>query len=273
MTKRLLLLFSFFALVGVSSLTAQNIVGGGGVVYVDDNPNNIAALNNMSVNEAHIAYDTSAQVVYFFDQTGTAGTDQWIGFNVANVVTSVVGANDITVTNVGGVYTVDFTEALTTLGFDVATNVLTYTDEDGNTTTLDLTGAVDVNGSNSITVTGTGDAADPYVIKLAGADTGANANKVPVTDGSGNLSWSAAVRSIELATDATHKGAIKITLVDGTVSYLDLDGAPKVANISELNTAASNLAAGTSGIAVAADTNTFGLPANSKVGVLFFIKK
>ena len=270
MTKRLLLLFSFFALIGVS-LTAQNIVGGGGVVYVDDDPNNIAALNNMSVNEAHIAYDTSAQVVYYFDHTGTAGTDQWIGFSVANVVTSVVGANDISVTNVGGVYTVDFTETHTTLAFDAATNVLTYQSEDGPATTIDLTGAVDVNGSNSITVTGDGDAASPYVIKLDGADSAA-AGTVPVTDGSGNLTWSAAVRSVEVATDATHKGALKLTLVDGTVSYLDLDGAPKVANISELNTAASSLAAGTSGIAIAANTNTFGLPANANVGVLFFIK-
>ena len=134
---------------------------------------------------------------------------------------------------------------------------------------------MDVEGSNSITVTGDGDETSPYVIQLAGAHDGANANKVPYTDGAGNLTWSAAVKSIEVVdnTDAAHHGTIKVTFVDDSEAYLDLDDAPKVANITELNAAAAALAANRSGIAVAANANTFGLPANANVGVIFFIKK
>lgn len=266
MRKRILLILGLFSILG-TTVMGQAIEGGAGVVFVDSDPNTIAALEDVSANEANIAYNRSTQMMYVFDPAGTAGVDQWIAVDVSSMVTSVVGANDITVTNVGGVYTVDFTEALTTLSWNAATNTLTYTDEDGVATNLDLSGSVDITGSNSISVTGSGTVASPYVLQLAGAHTGGNSGFVPVTDGAGNLTWQGVVESAAF----TATGELELTLTDGSTVLVNMENIPTVANITQLTAAATAVDGTTGGVARAADTNTFGLPANADFGVLFFI--
>ena len=266
MSKRILLILGFFTILG-SAVMGQAVEGGAGVVFVDADPNGIAALQDVSVNEANIAYNRATQMMYVFDPAGTAGVDQWIPVDVSSMVTSVVGANDISVTNLGGVYTVDFTEALTTLTWNAGTNTLTYTDEDGSATNLDLSGSVDITGSKSISVTGAGTVASPYVLQLAGAHTGGNAGFVPVTDGAGNLTWQGVVESAAF----TATGELELTLTDGTTVMVNMENIPEVRDQSELVAAAAAVDGTTGGIARAADLNTFGLPANADFGVLFFI--
>ena len=266
MRKRILLLLGFFALLG-TAVMGQAVEGGAGVVFVDSDPNTITALEDVSVNEANIAYNRTTQMLYVFDPAGTAGVDQWIAVDVSSMVTSVVGANDITVTNVGGVYTVDFTEALTTLAWNAGTNTLTYTDEDGNPTALDLSGSVDINGSNSISITGAGTQASPYVVQLAGAHTGGNAGFVPVTDGAGNLTWKNVIESAAF----TATGELELTLTDGSTVLVNMENIPTVADQAELTAAAAAVNGTSGGVARAANLNTFGLPANADFGVLFFI--
>ena len=266
MRKRILLLLGFFTIIG-TALMGQAVEGGAGVVFVDSDPNSISALEDVSVNEANIAYNRTTQMMYVFDPSGTAGVDQWIAVDVSSMVTSVVGANDITVTNVGGVYTVDFTEALTTLSWNAATNTLTYVDEDGGSTALDLSGSVDINGSNSITVSGSGTVASPYVLQLAGAHTGGNSGYVPVTDGSGNLTWQGVVDAAAF----TATGELQLTLTDGSTVLVNMESIPTVADKSELDAAAAAVDGTSGGVARAANLNTFGMPATADYGVLFFI--
>ena len=84
-------------------------------------------------------------------------------------VQNVVGTGDITVTDNGsGTYTVDFSEALTTLVIEDDT--LKYTDENGdlNKVVLPTSDGSDtqVEGVDSIVVNGTGTSADPYQISI-----------------------------------------------------------------------------------------------------------
>jgi hypothetical protein len=264
--KTVLATLAIFCLAG-GSLFAQSIEGGAGVIHVDGDPNGIVALQNVSINEAHIAYDTSAQVVYFFDQNGTAGVDQWIAVDINSVVSDVQGAGDISVTNAGSVYTVSFTETHTTLAWNAATNSLTYTSEDGPPTVIDLSGAVDFTNSANINVSGSGTTASPYSFILDGSDVGGNNGFVPVTDGTGNLSWEKVVKSATF----TANGELQLTFTDNTTVLVNMESIPTVANVTELTAAAAAVDGASGGVARAAASNTFGLPANSNVGVLFFI--
>ncbi|MFT5167873.1 MAG: hypothetical protein ACI8P3_003111 [Saprospiraceae bacterium] len=266
MKKRVLLIFGFFALLG-STVMAQAVEGGAGVVFVDADPNGVVALWNVSINEANIAYDRATQIMYVFDPAGTAGVDQWIAVDVTSTVTSVVGINDITVTNVGSVYTVDFTEALTTLTWTSGTHTLTYTDEDGTANAVVIDGTTDVNGSNSVNVTGAGTVASPYVVELDGAHTIGNNGFVPVTDGAGNLTWQGVIDAAAF----TATGELELTLTDGTTVLVNMENIPTVANQAGLVAAAAAVDGTSGGVARAADLNTFGLPANADFGVLFFI--
>jgi hypothetical protein len=266
--KTVLVALAIFSVVG-GSLFAQTIEGGAGIIHVNGDPNGIVALQDVSINEAHIAYDTSAQVVYFFDQNGTAGVDQWIAIDINSVVSDVQGAGDINVTNVGSVYTVSFTEALTTLAWNAGTNSLTYVDEDGASTVIDLSGAVDFANSANINVSGSGTSASPYTFILDGSDTPGNNGFVPVTDGAGNLTWEKVVKSATF----TATGELQLTFTDNTTALVNMESIPTVANVTELTNAANAVNATSGGIARAAASNTFGLPANSNVGVLFFISR
>lgn len=265
MRKRILLLLGFFTILG-TSLMGQAVEGGAGVVFVDADPNTISALEDVSANEANIAYNRTTQMLYVFDPSGTAGTDQWIAVDVTSTVTSVVGANDITVTNVGGTYTVDFTETTTSIAWNATTNTLTYTDEDGNDTDLDLSGSTDVSGSSSISVSGSGTAASPYVITLAGAATAAS-GEVPTSDGSGGLTW----RDLVASAAFTSTGELQLTLTDGSTVLVNMENIPTVADKSELDAAAAAVDGTSGGVARAANLNTFGMPATADYGVLFFI--
>jgi len=89
------------------------------------------------------------------------------------------------------------------------------------------------------------------------------------------LTWTSVIEGATITGD----GQLQLTFTDGTTANVNIDSAPKVGNISELDGEIATLttAAGVSGnvetgIAIAKDNNTFGLPANSNYGVIFFIK-
>lgn len=268
MKKRLLLVLGFFSLLG-SAVIGQNVEGGAGVVFVDADPNGVLALQDVSVSEANIAYDRATQVMYVFDPAGTAGVDQWIAVDVTSTVTSVLGTNDITVTNVGGVYTVDFTEALTTLTWTSGTHTLTYTDEAGTANAVVIDGTTDVTGSNSVNITGAGTVASPYVVELDGAHTIGNAGFIPVTDGAGNLTWQEVIDAAAF----TAAGELELTFTDGSTVFVDMSSVPTAVDGAALGVLAGAVDATAGGVAKAAVNNTFGLPATANYSVLFIINQ
>lgn len=375
-------LLIILALVSCSFITAtaqSSVTGGAGVTLVNDDPDNIAAMQDVSVYESNLAFDATNQIMYFFDPTGTAGVDQWEGVSVGSFsntdtrlnnptvsagnlvfdiydviggaatgatvtipilsiapVQSVLGGGDISVTDDGsGTYTVSFTEALTSIS--ISGDSITYTDEDGANTIIALPqpdgSETSVTAGGDITVTGTGTTGDPYIVSFTettttlsftdstltyineGGDTtnidlsttfhppvtvndgstvdftasgtanqtitaeitgssAASSGQIPMSDGAGNITWTdATITSIEAQSD----GTLVATLSSGTTVTFDLDAAPRVDNMTELETAATALAAGATGIAIADDANQFGMPAKEtasvEIGVLFFIKK
>lgn len=361
------------------TIQAQTVTGGAGVTLVNDDPDDITAMQGVSAYESNLAYDPTNQIMYFYDPSGTSGVDQWnavsvasftnsdtrlgnptvtggnLQFDIVDVVTgsstgatvtipvlsiapvqSVVGGGDISVSDNGsGVYTVSFTEYLTTLTIDGST--LTYTDEDGEETDISLPQAdgseTKVTAGGDIGVTGTGTTADPYVVsftenlttltltdsalvyvdedgetttldlsanmhapvtvndgntvdftasgtnnqtitaEITGSGS-ADEGQIPMSDGAGNITWSdATITSIEV----NENGRLVATLSSGTEVFFDLDDAPRVDDMSDLETAATALGSGETGIAVSNDGNNFGMPsketASVEIGVLFFIKK
>ncbi len=224
--------------------------------------------------EALTTLTITNDTLFYLDEDGT--TNSIVLPTSDGSDTQVEDAGDITVTGTGTTadpYVVDFSEALTTL--TITNDTLYYLDEDGTTNNVVLPTSdgtdTQIDDSNSVYVLGDGSVATPYTLQVDGAHDVLNAGMVPVTDGAGNLSWTDAVTGAEI----TAEGAIQLNLTDGTSVILDLDDAPKVSDMSEVNTAITNLttAGHPSGIVIADQANTFGLPATSQVGVIFFIKQ
>ncbi|MFK8007990.1 MAG: hypothetical protein AB8H03_16655 [Saprospiraceae bacterium] len=282
MRKKILLMLSAFCFMG-ATVFGQAIEGGAGIIHVTGDPNVNLSLNTVTENEGNVAYDADNQVAYFYDPAGTdfvalptPGT-HWIAVDisaVADPITSIIvtaGDDELTASTTDGVTTLSF-ESDATISFTPGTSTLTFTDLDGDATNVDLSALATLtdvtNADPSITVTNTGTATAPvYEVAVTGAATVGNAGGVPVTDGAGNLTWTNVVEDIAVNTD----GTIDITTTDGTTTPLDMSNIPTVANITELNAAAAALGAGEEGLVRAADNNTFGMPATSSVGVLFFI--
>lgn len=369
----------FLALICITFIAhAQSVTGGAGVTLVDDDPDNITAMQGVSAFESNICYNPTTQIVYFYNPAGASG-NRWDGvavssfadtdtrlsnpqvvggnlqFDVIDALTgtatgttvtipvlsiapvqSVVGGGDISVTDDGsGNYTVSFTETLTSLTINADT--LLYTDEDGSVSRVQLPGVdgseTKVTAGGDISVNGTGTTGDPYIVSFtettstlaitdstltytnedgvatnidlgalfhapvtvndgqtidftaSGTDnqtitaeiTGsgsATAGQIPVSDGSGNITWEdASITSI--AADAN--GKLVATLSSGATVVFDLNAAPRVASMGALESAANALSSGETGIAIADDANALGMPAqetaNFEIGVLFFIKK
>ena len=183
----------------------------------------------------------------------------------------------VSITN--GVATITF-ESDATIEYFPATNTLTFTDVDGHDTDVDLSSLnTPVSAADlSVTVTNVGTAVNPdYEVGLTGATTGGNAGMVPVTNGTtGALTWTDVVENVTITND----GQIQLTMTSGGDPInLDLDSAPKVANKTDLDAEIATLTAAAvisgnveTGIVVAAENNTFGMPADSDFGVIFFIK-
>ncbi len=285
MRKKILLMLSAFCFMG-ATVFGQAIEGGAGIIHVDGDPNENVLLNVVTENEGNMAYDATNQLAYFYNPAGaaavgpfpggTAGT-RWVPVDISGLVdpiTSIVvdtdGSPELTAVTVGGVTTLSF-ESDATIAYVPGTNTLTFTDVDGHTTDVDLSGLnTPVSAADpSITVTNVGTVTNPdYEVGVTGAAVGANAGMVPVTDGAGNLDWTTVVENVTVNAN----GQIEILYTNSaTPVILDMSSIPEVANITELNAAAGALGAGTTGLARAADNNTFGMPATSNVGVLFFI--
>lgn len=282
MRKKILLMLSAFCFMG-ATVFGQAIEGGAGIIHVDGNPNENVLLNVVTENEGNMAYDATNQVAYFYNPAGTAaigpfpgGTagTRWVPVDITGLVDPITNIltpeDELSVSITNGVATITF-ESDATIAYVPGTNTLTFTDVDGQDTDVDLSGLnTPVSAADpSITVTNVGTATNPdYEVGVTGAAVVGNAGMVPVTDGAGNLDWTTVVEDVTVNSN----GQIEITYTNNaTPVILDMGSIPEVANITELNAAAAALGSGTSGLARAADNNTFGMPATSSVGVLFFI--
>jgi hypothetical protein len=280
MRKKILLALSVFCFMG-ATVFGQAIEGGAGVIHVDGNPNDNILLNDVTVNEGNVAYDKDTQIAYYYDPAGgdaSAGVtgSHWIAVAISGLVdpiTSILvtaGDDELTAVTVDGVTTLSF-ESDATISFDATENELTFTDLDGDPTTIDISGGTVVQAADaSITVAGDGTTGAPYEVSLTGASTTANNGKVPVTDGAGALTWTDVVTGAVI--DGT-TGELELTMTGGTNVKVDLSTLPEVANMGEVTTQLDLLATGESAFLKAADLNTFGMPATSSFGVIFVIKK
>ena len=292
MRKKILLMLSAFCFMG-ATVFGQAIEGGAGIIHVDGNPNENEDLNAVSVNEGNVAYDKDNQIVYYFNPIGTDAVDatpgpavlgtHWIAVDIANLVDPITNIltpeDELSVSITNGVATITF-ESDATIEYFPATNTLTFTDVDGHDTDVDLSSLnTPVSAADlSVTVTNVGTAVNPdYEVGLTGATTGGNAGMVPVTNGTtGALTWTDVVENVTITND----GQIQLTMTSGGDPInLDLDSAPKVANKTDLDAEIATLTAAAvisgnveTGIVVAAENNTFGMPADSDFGVIFFIK-
>ncbi len=263
---------------GISEVLKVSETGGSGIIHVTGNPNDNLNLNTISAKEGNIAYDADAQIAYFYDPLGTdydgitTGT-HWIAVDISSLVdpiTSILTPDTELNSSISdGVVTLSF-ESDATISFAAGTNILTYTDVDGDDTLVDLsTLKTNVQAENSsITVTGDGTTGAPYEISLTDSDVISNAGLVPVTDGTGTLTWTNVVENVTVNSD----GQIMLTYTNSiTPLPLDLSPIPEVTNITTLNAAAGALSTGESGVVRTANNNTFGMPATSGVGVLILI--
>lgn len=115
---------------------------------------NVNDLDSSPSNEVNTAFDTDATNLFITDASGT------INVPLVDIapVQSVAGTNDITVTEpTTGNYVIDFTETNTTLTYNAATFILTYTGEDGTPVDRDLSDLrqviTTVDGTNSSVTT------------------------------------------------------------------------------------------------------------------------
>lgn len=269
-----------FPLYGISEVLKVSEEGGAGIIHVAGNPNENLLLNNITAKEGNIAYDADAQVAYFYDPSGTdydgitAGT-HWISVDIASLVDPITSIltpeTELSSSTSNGVVTLSF-ESDATISYASGTNILTFTDVDGDPTTVDLSNLATLTQvtaeNSSITVTGDGSSSSPYEISLTGADVGGNAGLVPVTDGAATLTWTNVLENITVETD----GQVMLTVSNSVTPLpLDLSNIPEVSNVNALNTVISGLGVGESGLVKTATNNTFGMPSPSGMGVLILI--
>lgn len=267
-------------LYGISEVLKVGEPGGAGIIHVAGNPNENLLLNSISDKEGNIAYDANAQVVYFYDPSGTdydgitAGT-HWIVVDITSLVDPITSIltpeTELSSSISNGVATLSF-ESDATISYASGTNILTFTDVDGDPTSVDLSSLATttqvIAENSSITVTGNGSSSTPYEISLTGANDAGNDGLVPVTDGTGTLTWASVLENITIATD----GQVMLTISNSVTPLpLDLTNIPEVSNVNALNLVISGLSAGESGLVRSANTNSFGLPSPSGVGVLILI--
>lgn len=104
------------------SVNAQ-IVGGAGFIKTKSNPNTISSLTTIDQRvTGSFALDTVSQILYRYDRTAASGARWVVMPTTANPIVSVVGGGDITVTNVGSVYTVSYTNTNNPLVYTIADN-------------------------------------------------------------------------------------------------------------------------------------------------------
>lgn len=289
MRKKILLTLSIFCFIG-ATVFGQAIEGGAGIIHVTGNPNLMDAMIGNTVNEGNIAYDNDSKTAYFFDATATtpyAGTpsavpgNEWLAVDISNIVdpiTSIIvdaaGSPELTASapDASGVVTLSFVSDAT-ISYVPATNILTFTDVDGDDTDVDLSDlSTPVSAADpSITVTNVGTAADPdYEVGVTGAGIIGNNGTVPVTNGAGTLTWTDVVTGAVI--DAT-TGELELTMTGGTNVKVDLSTLPEVANMGDVTTQLGLLVSGESALLKAANLNTFGMPATTGFGVIFVIEK
>lgn len=230
----------------------------------------------VSFTETTTSLAISADTLRYTDEDGTVNKVTLPTSDGSD--TQVTGGGDVSVSGSGtsgDPYVVSFTEATSTLSF--SSDTLRYTDENGSLTKIGLNSImhepVTVNDGSSIDFTASGTDNQTITAEITGVGAAASGS-VLTADGSGGVSWSSAnITSIAADTN----GRLIATLASGATVIFDLDSAPRVDTMTQLEAAANALTSGQTGIAVADDGNVFGLPANDdsnmEVGVLFFIKK
>lgn len=260
----------------LSIAPVQNVVGGGDISVTDDG----SGTYTVSFSETNTSLTISGSTLTYTDEEGTVNNLDLP--SVDGSETSVTGGGDISVSGTGtsaDPYTISFTESTSTL--TISGSTLTFTDENGDETNIDLGTlqheAVTVNDGNTIDFTASGTDNQTITAEITGAAS-ATEGTVPTSDGSGNITWSApTVEEYIQSMDADANGRLVATLLSGETFKVDLNSAPRVKNMSELETAAAALNSGETGLVVADDGNSLGLAAKEsasvEVGVLFFIKK
>lgn len=266
---------------GISEVLKVSETGGAGIIHVTGDPNENLLLNTISAKEGNLAYHADAQIIYFYNLSGTdydgitTGT-HWIAIDVSSLVDPITSIltpeTELTSSNSDGIITLSF-ESDANLSYVPGTSMLTFTDVDGDATTVNLSDLQTVvqvtNGDASITVTGDGSSDSPYEISLTGAGLIGNDGFVPITDGSGTLTWTKVLENVTMNSD----GQIMLTSTNNiTPLPLDLSVIPGVTNITTLNSAAAALSPGESGVVRTTNNNTLGMPSTSEVGVLIFIR-
>jgi hypothetical protein len=153
-----------FALVAILFLTPSvsgQIVGGAGFIKTSGNPNTVTSLTTIDQRyTASFVWDTTAQVLYKYDRTLASGA-RWVAVPTGTpAVTSVVGAGDITATNVGGVVTVTYSDLDKNPTNEAQT--LSSAAVSANSTKVNLSavsgvggGTLTITGGSGITLTGT----------------------------------------------------------------------------------------------------------------------
>jgi hypothetical protein len=269
-----------YYLYGVSDVLTVSAPNGAGIIHVTGDPNTNLNLNTITKHEGNITYDANAQITYFYNASGndydgiTAGT-HWIKVDVSSLVDPITSVltpeTELTSITSNGVVTISF-ESDATISYTAVSNTLTFTDVDGDISLVDLSDLETIvqAGNSSITTTGNGSSDTPYEVSLTGANIVENAGLVPVTDGTGVLTWTNVLENITVETD----GQVTLTVPSSiTPLPLDLSNIPGVSNVNALNSAISGLSAGESGLIKTTTNNSFGMPSSSGVGVLFLIKK
>ena len=113
-------------------------------------------------------------------------------------------------------------ESDATISYTAVSNTLTFTDVDGDISPVDLSDLETIvqAGNSSITTTGNGSSDTPYEVSLTGANIVENAGLVPVTDGTGVLTWTNVLENITVETD----GQVTLTVHSSItpVSYTHL---------------------------------------------------
>ena len=157
----------------------------------------------------------------------TSGADlKLTGSDATTDTVNIIGTNAVTVTGAAGTITIDAPEETTT-SLSYASGSLTYTDEDGADTVLDISG---LSGDTTYTVTATDNATDGVDVNLVGSDSSTDTLTVV---GSGDVTVTQSSDTITI--NAPHETTTSLSYANDTLTYTNEDGAATNINLGGFN--------------------------------------
>ena len=167
----------------------------------------------------------------------TDGADlKLTGSDTTTDTVNIVGTNAVTVTGAAGTITIDAPEETTT-SLSYTSGSLTYTDEDGADTVLDISG---LSGDTTYTVTATDNATDGVDVNLVGSDSSTDTLTVV---GSGDVTVTQSSDTITI--DAPHETTTSLSYANDTLTYTDEDGAATDIDLGGFNETLTSLSIAT----------------------------